>query len=229
MTILCNQFIGKSELTEQDFAQMYQLMDSYYENFNPKEFLRLLAMKDFIFLVKDDNESIQAVTTVQLIELSDGLETMQGILLGDPITQKDYSLKENILEQAIEEYRKHQTEKKKEYVFITCKNFKTYHQFHELFYHSYPCFNENTPYAIKHVMKMFGEFYSSQNYDTLTGLIKHESRPVVIKEPAGMPEEEHKQSEEEVFFLHKNPKWKKGYELVCSAEFTDENWIHNVF
>lgn len=228
MTILCNQFIRKRDLTEQDFAQMYQLMESYYENITPKEFLRTLAMKDYIFLVKDELEGIQAFTTLQRVHISGGMYQIQGILLGDPITHRDYEQKENLFSQALAEYKKVHKGKQKEYVFFNCKEFGTYLAFHELFHHSYPCVNEDTPLVMKRVMNLYGEMYYSQEYDAVTGLIKYTSRPVIVKEPLVSAEEEVQVPEVEKYFIHRNPGWKKGYELVCAAELTDSNQIHNV-
>lgn len=225
MSSLRNQLIRKNELSEQDITAMYQLMDSFYENITPKEFLRTLAQKDYIFLVKDQFESIQAFTTLQLLHIPGRKQKVHGILAGDIITHKNYVEDRNIFTDAWMEYQLRQKKQKDLYIFLTCKDYWTFKIFQESFAHCYPNKKEEMPLQIKGLINSFGEYYYSQEYESATGIIKHSCFPRKIKESRMKKMEKALSEEERAFFVRRNPEYKKGYDLICIAELPVENPI----
>lgn len=225
MSSLSNQLIRKNELSEQDITAMYQLMDSFYENITPKEFLRTLAKKDYIFLVKDQFAFIQAFTTLQLLHIPGRKQKVYGILAGDIITHKDYVEDRNIFTEALMEYQLRQKKQKDSYIFLTCKDCWTFKIFQESFTRCYPNKNEEMPLQVKKLINSFGEYYYSQEYESATGIIKHSCFPRKIKESRLKKMEKTLSEEERAFFVHKNPEYKKGYDLICVAELPVENQI----
>lgn len=220
MSAFTNQFIRKNNLSEQDVMRMYQLIDSYYENITPKEFLRTLAKIDYVFLVRGEQDSILAYITLQFIHMPDKKQNIYGLLAGDVITHKDYMADTNIFMEAISSYHLQVHKHRACYVYLACKDARTYQMFQETFYHCYPNQKEKTPLYAKKLINLFGEYYFHHEFEKSTGLIKHICFPRRIKENRMVTYREAWMAESE-FFYQKNPEYQKGYELICVAKLSE--------
>lgn len=217
MSVYSKELIGKNELSEQDFMRMYQLVDSYYENITPKEFFRALAKIDYIFLVRGGQNSVLAFTTLQLLHIGGKRQNIQGLLVGDIILHKDYAESINIFAEAITRYHLQGVKGKVGYVYLACKDIWTYQMFQEAFGRCYPNQREKTPLSVRKLINLFGEFYFHHEFEKSTGWIKHTC----------MPQQKIRENRmraykgECVFFSFQNQEYRKGHELVCIAELSE--------
>lgn len=221
MYLYQNQLIKKSELREQDITEMYQLMDSFYENINPKEFLRTLAEKDYVLLARNSYGAIKAFTTMQIFSVPGRKPKAQGIFMGDIISHQKFRWERNLIWEALVRFEQIPSRYQERYVFLTCKDYWTYCAFQKSFTRYYPNENQDTPVYMKKLMNAFGEYYYHGEYEAASGIIKHRCFPRKIKESRIKMREGTMKEEENMFFLLRNPGFIDGDGLVCIAELSD--------
>ena len=228
MHLYKNQLIRKSELLEQDITQMYQLMDSFYENINPKEFLRTLAEKDYIFLVRNPYGAIKAFTTMQLFSIPGKKLKAQGILIGDIISNQNFVWEKNLIWESLVRLERIPTRYFERYVFLACKDYWTYHVFEDSFYRCYPSEDLDTPIYMKKLMNVFGEYYSNGEYEVTSGIIKYGCFPRKIKKSRLKMMEDVIKADPDDCFLVRNPGFLDGDALVCVAELAARKQIEGI-
>lgn len=233
MYLYKNQLIRKTDLLEQDITEMYQLMDSFYDNINPKEFLRTLAKKDYVFLVRGPYGAIKAFTTMQLFTIPGSKPKAQGILVGDIITHQNFLWERNLIWEALVRFERIPSKYMERYVFLTCEDYWTYQVFKDSFYRFYPSEEQDTPIYIKKIMNSFGEYYFNGEYEVVNGIIKHRCFPRKMKEDRRKMREDAMGKDAlneggNAYFLLRNPGYADGDGLVCIAELAERRQMENI-
>lgn len=233
MYLYKNQLIRKTELLEQDITEMYQLVDSFYDNMNPKEFLRTLAKKDYVFLVRSPYGAIRAFTTIQLFQILGRKPKSQGILLGDIITHQNFAGEKNLIWEVLVRFEQIPSKYVERYVFLTCRDCWTYHAFQDSFNRFYPSEEQDTPIYIKRILNLFGEYYFNGEYEIANGIIKNRCFPRKMKESRRKMREDAMARDamkkgENAYFLMRNPGFADGDGLICIAELAERKQMESM-
>jgi hypothetical protein len=85
------KIVPVAELSYQDEARMFQLMQAYYDGVNREQFLTDLSKKSHVILLRDEGEpQIQGFSTLLCLSLTGGEKKTRGIFSGDTVVEKAY-------------------------------------------------------------------------------------------------------------------------------------------
>nr|AUN37172.1 hypothetical protein [uncultured bacterium] len=218
------RIVSVSDLSFENEARMFQLMQTYYDDVSREQFLTDLSKKsDVILLFDKTGGQIQGFSTLLCLRVECGNKTVRGIFSGDTIVEKKYwgqrCLGKAFLRFLFTEKLKHPFEPL--YWLLISKGYKTYLMMANNFSQYYPRFDKATPAAKKALMDAFYATLYGDDYDAQAGLIKSSGETYKLKagvaaiSPALM-----KTNAKIAFFQTANPDWQKGFELACLARMT---------
>jgi len=204
---------------------MYQLYSSYYGGANRSLFLRDLQKKDQVIILGDTEGKVLGFTTIVTLKTLFEGERVCAIFSGDTIVHHDYWGKNDLAQEWIKlaGQIKYANPTLPLYWFLIVKGHRTYRYLSVFSQEYFPAPGvETTPYAqrlMDHLAdQMFGPYYDKER-----GILSfQESQGHLHEDWAKIPEKDLKLAEVK-FFLEKNPGYKKGDELVCLCELSEEN------
>lgn len=211
------RYVSPHQLNEQQFEQMFQLMQRYYEDVTRDQFSRDLKEKTDIILLMDGNSHIQGFSTILYFDREIAGRKTSGVFSGDTILNRDYwgnraltvafglYLSKLVLGSP---FRTH-------YWFLMSKGYKTYLLMTNNTIEHFPSHGRKTPVIVKALMDGFyGGRYGSE-YEASRGVVFPNGSPCRLKHRVADIEPHHLQNENIRFFAEHNPGWKSGVELAC--------------
>lgn len=221
MPNLTGKVIERQLLTSQDIDAMYCLMDSFYDHMDKEIFLRDLSAKEYCILLRDESEAIQGFSTQKLLSfLVDG-RPVHGVFSGDTIIHPDYWGSPVLFQQFARFFFSYGERYAHFYWFLISKGYKTYRILPTFFREFYPNYRKATPNAIKRLMDEFGAEMYPKEYNS--GVIVYRQIKDCLRQGVADLTPQRLKNPDIVFFVHQNPGYQKGDDLVCVAELTRSN------
>lgn len=87
---MTSKVITPSDLSDSDRERMHSLMSSHFSNVSQDQFEQDLAEKDWVVIIKSDDDTIQGFTTLKQLELEDEGKRVVGFYSGDTILSPEY-------------------------------------------------------------------------------------------------------------------------------------------
>ncbi len=212
------------EITQSDINSMYELMAMYYDNLKKENFISDLEKKSRLIILKDNDNQIKGFTTIVLYDATIENIKIKLLFSGDTIIHKDYWSNNDLAQVWIKnalELKKGFDEKL--YWLLISKGYKTYKYLSAFYKEFYPKYDKQTPNFEQKIIDFFGEKFYSKYYDKKTGIIKMNKTKDYLKEEYSKIPKEKLTDKNIEFFVHKNPLYYKGNELVCVAELDENN------
>ncbi len=223
--MLNTTIVLQSLVNQDDRLAMYELQARYFCNLNKEVFLQDMSEKDWIIVLRDENNRICGFSTIGIIQTS--FDNFQQVFLfsGDTIVDIDFRYSSSLaggfghmMLRLDREFPNIPC-----YWFLISKGYRTYRFLPVFFRHFYPVYNAATPPEYQSLLDNISRIKFKDNYDPLCGVIKFASskdflKPEKCKIPAGRTNDPHIS-----FFLEKNPGYIHGDELACIASISLDN------
>jgi hypothetical protein len=224
---MTGQLVSVAEITPGQRAEMFALMEAYYENAERATFEADLAEKDWVILVLDEHTNrLQGFSTQMLIPLEFGGRTIRALFSGDTIVDRAARGQRSLFRvsgwflRSLLNAHPHD----ELYWFLISKGYKTY-RFLPLFFHEfYPRHDVPTPPRVAAVIDALATHKFLAAYDGAAGIVR--AAPDSCRLRLGVADiSAERMSDPHVrFFAECNPRHADGDELCCLAPVTLENF-----
>lgn len=221
---LHSECIPANTVGQLDRERMFALMDEYYENIDPVTFKADLQDKDMVLLLKDQTGVIQGFTTLKTYELQVEEKVVRLIFSGDTIIHKDYWGDVELHRAWIRTvYQQVDDVHPYTYWLLISKGYKTYRFLPVYFQNFYPHYDHSTPEFEKRIMDAFGKLKYDGYYHPERGVIALDGLKDFLKPGVADVSEKRLKDPHIQFFIHTNPGYLHGDELVCITRLHKDN------
>ena len=222
---LYSQVLPINEMVNNDVLSMYELYSEYYGACDINIFKEDVSEKDYILLLKDDNEKICGFSTLMVINFNIDDNKMRAIFSGDTVIHHKYWGSQALSIAWCQMAGKIKLEQPSVPLFwlLIVKGYRTYRYLPLFAKRFYPTWRCETPSYIQNIINHLAVKKYGDAYDDEKGVICFKSSRGHLKGIwADIPRHviNHK---DVMFFLKKNPDYAKGNELVCLAELDESN------
>ncbi len=213
-----------NDLTDSQTRDMLYLMDKYYLNVTPENFVKDLREKDFVILLKD-GAAIRGFSTWMLLEHdAEGL-SVNVIFSGDTIIDRNYwgsmalpfawgDLMLSVLSKQPE---------KRLYWLLTTKGYKTYRFLPRFFLEFYPSCEKEAPPFERSLLCSLGRRKFGDRFDSKSFVVSASPGAQCLREGIADITEKLRKNKHIAFFEKANPGYVTGDELVCIVRCSVEN------
>lgn len=202
---------------------MYLLKAKHYDNASEDSFYKDLSEKNYVVLLVS-GERIIGFTTVRLIDLDVMGQPVTGLFSGDTIVDPDHAWELTFqktfvqLAARIMESNAHPL-----YWFLISKGYKTYRYLPLYFKEFYPSPDRDIPAFDKAVMDVYASYKYPEFYNSDTGVIRNTGWNDFLKKNVADVSTAKVRDPFVDYFIHANPGYDKGDELVCLARIATDN------
>jgi len=219
------EIVKISRVTENEKLEMFNLIKSYFSNFKKETFLKDMAEKDWVIVLRELGEKVFGFSTIQVIpETVDSREVIY-VFSGDTIVDPKY-WQTNMLAPAFGFFMHRMIEDFKGYPiywFLITKGYRTYRFLPLYFRKYYPAYNRETPPEYDRLLKFICTAKFGECYNPETGVIGFNGVKDRLNDRMCTVPESKKRNPHIKFFLEKNPYYYRGDELACIADISKEN------
>ncbi len=214
-----------SSLDDATVTAMFDLYRSYYDAASARLFASDLREKDFVVVLRDEQDALAGFSTLALIDLMTDRRRLRAIYSGDTIIDRVHwgtqALSFAWLRFAGEV--KAQVPDCPLYWFLIVKGHRTYRYLSAFSIDFYPHWREATPAWARTVMTLLAHRRFADAYDADRGIVSFpQSRGHLKAEWASVTAEERARPDV-AFFLERNPGYTRGDELICLTELASGN------
>jgi len=225
MVALTSQIVTRKQLLIHDIRSMYDLYSRYYDACDMDSFEKDMKEKDYVILLTNPCGDIQGFSTLMVLDFVYEEQTMRAIYSGDTIIHHQHWGSQVLLKawSRIAGSIKREKPDVRLFWFLIVKGYRTYRYLPVFTKNFYPSWRYETPVHIERIMNYLASFKFGNAYDSETGIIRFEESHGHLKgQWADVPERVsgHK---DVAYFLHKNPGYVNGHELVCFTELDEAN------
>ncbi len=218
------RIIDIDDLTSNQYAQMYELMDRYYSNVSENIFEKDLNEKDkVILLTEHENSSVCGFSTQVSFCLTGWVRPVRILFSGDTIIDQLYwhsnplaGLWGKMVLDLMSEYEDHEL-----YWLLLSKGFRTYRYLPVFFNSFYPRYNENTPELMRELITVAVRNKYPTRFDAEKGILN--AKEYFLRSTSSGIEQGRHNNPHIRFFLESNPGFVRGDELCCIAPLTKDN------
>ena len=220
---LHGKLIKAASLSQTEKAEMFHLMEQFYDDTALAVFLNDLSEKDHCILLRDEGGSIKGFSTQKLLSINVGGETVAGIFSGDTIIHKDYWGSLELFRVFARSFIPLSREYAEFYWLLTSKGYKTYRMLPVFFEKFYPNYREATPGREQAVMQAFGLAKYPVEYDQTSGVVVYREVKDKLKDGVADITNARLRDRDVEYFKKVNPDYYKGNDLVCIASLREDN------
>ncbi len=215
-----------TKLSDNDRLKMFNLMKIYYENISWDNFNRDLNEKEWVVILRNNENDIVGFSTIMIIDHPDNEISVKGIFSGDTIVHKDYRGQyllqitwfKFILFELPQLHPDH-----KLYWILTTKGYKTYRLMTDNFKNFFPRFDRHTPRFENNLINVFSLIKFSEKFNSDNGTLHYDGKKDKVRQGVAEITEKHLENPHIAFFVEKNPGYVNGDELICIAEASLDN------
>jgi len=225
---LKSSYLEIENLSDTEINQMFNLMQRYYDNIKFDNFIRDLKEKNWVILLKNDEDKVSGFSTILLIDIGTKFseKPVKLIFTGDTVVHEDHwgnlDLPMAFAKLAFiilpEKHPDHLM-----FWLLISKGYKTYRNMFSFTLSFYPKFDTPTPEFETNLMNEFGRIKYPGRYDPNAGVIHSDGTSDKVKEGVAELKEHHMSNPHLKFFAQKNPGYRQGDEMVCIASACPEN------
>ena len=211
-------------LTEENKANMFALISTYYANTKQSIFDKDLEGKDWaLVLLEEETGKIVGFSTQELIVQDFKGKSINVLFSGDTILAREHwgtgSLSLAFNELMIDLLKSYPD--RPLYWLLISKGLRTYKYLPNCFIEYYPNWQIETPENITQLMHQLGNYKFNDSYNPDTGIVSAQENGQYLKDEFQPSPEEEKPYES--FFFQKNPGYEKGDELLCLTRLSLDN------
>ncbi|MCB9761665.1 MAG: hypothetical protein H6739_17610 [Alphaproteobacteria bacterium] len=223
MTALVGEVRAREALCPRDAEAMLSLMRRHFHEVHDEVFLRDLAEKDRVILLRDPRGAVRGFSTMQVSREALGGTPATVVFSGDTVVDRDAwgspVLPQTWLRAVLEVGAS--TPDERLYWLLICSGYRTY-RFLPLFYREFwPRHDAPTPPPIRAAMERLARRRYGARY--AGGVVRFPDGAHVRSEVGGLTPARLR-NPHVAFFARQNPGHTAGDELVCLAEVCRENF-----
>lgn len=220
------EILRVDEVTPDQRAAMFGLMQSHYANVTRERFDADLARKQWAIIVQDAAETLCGFSTQTLFEATVDGRPVQVLFSGDTVVDRghwgDPALAAAWGSFALSLVEEHPADEF--YWLLISKGFRTYRYLPLFFREFYPRYDGRAFTPLARVLDQVAAARFGSAYDRASGLIRGDAakdrlRPELADIPRGRLDDPHVR-----FFVERNPQYASGDELCCIAPLSRENF-----
>lgn len=225
MTHIVSQTKKVAACSEQEKKTFYELLCQEFLGVTWDDFMRDFQEKDDVMILrKEDSEGeIVGWSTLMILSLALPDQEVKGIFSGDtavlPVYRSGTGLGIELSRYFMhvrQQFPRHQV-----YYILISKGWRTYKILPFFFKEFSPRYDRATPACDKAVMDAFGKLKYPHHYNSVTGVVTFSPQRLRPGSIDAMPM---KLDTHTQFFLHSNPGYLDGHELVCVARVSPDNF-----
>ena len=215
--MLKSKIVEVENLRISQTKKMFSIMSKYYANISEVNFYNDLLNKAEVALFCDENREIRGFTTLAIFLHDDHTQHLFSV---DTIIEKEYWGSNDLSHAWINNALSHAERfYGRTFWLLLTKGYKTYKFLPTFFNEFYPRFDTETPIEMQKIMD---EFAINQFGDKYKNGVFIEGKDFLKDEFADISKTNLK-DDNVLFFLKKNPDYKKGDELICLCELSVNN------
>ena len=226
---LSSSVVAREQLTPADREEMYQLLESYFQNTTPAQFAHDLAEKDIVILLRDpDDARIVGFSTLMTLELTLDDRPVVGFFSGDTIIAREYwgsSLLARLWATTVfreaDRIRQYAPETLFYWLLIS-SGYKTWRYLPTFFVDFQPHPERQPSPFDRQVLDRLAANKFGDDYDAATGIVRLRQANPLRHGVAEVTEQRLRDPLVE-FFLRMNPGHAQGDELVCLVPIESAN------
>ena len=217
------------EISEIDSAmedRFFAIHCRYFENTARDIFLRHLRGKEKVIVLEDSAGVIQGFSTLKVLAVNAGQQTLHALFSGDTIIEQDYWRSPEL----VRIFTCYAGQLKKKlgaetalYWFLISKGYKTYRFLPVYARRFYPTYREPCPGKEKHILDTFARTLYPEEYNPETGLITLQQPIGNLRAGTAEISTKRLRDPDIRFFSQANPDHMRGVELACITELSAAN------
>jgi hypothetical protein len=220
-----SQLVWIEALTDRDREAMFLLLSTHFDGVDSTVFQADLNGKNWVLLLKDENSGVlKGFSTLLLQKSTIGGEIINVVYSGDTIVDPS-AWSSTMLPRAwiaAINFLSQQNNLHRLYWLFICSGFRTYRFLPVFWQEFYPCYNVGMPVSTHALMTHLATEYYGDRYQPELGIIRFD-RPQMLKSDLMEIPIERQSNPHIKFFMHQNPGWELGDELVCLTEIKYDN------
>jgi hypothetical protein len=216
--------VKAKEIGSDDLARMYELHSAHYVGVDPDRFRLDLAEKDWVILLRDEQELLAGFSTQKLLTTASAAGSARALFSGDTIIAREHWGTQELVRTwcrfaggVLVEDRSAPL-----YWFLISKGHRTYLYLPFFFREYFPRRDTPTPSPLQRLLDTLASAKFGSEYDPATGLITPTCPHDRLK-PELDTLDQRTRNPEVAFFRARNPHYAAGIELACLAEISPEN------
>lgn len=219
---LTGKTISVSEITGSEQQQMLTLMQQHYRNVDKRNFAADLAEKDWVILLRNEDDKICGFSTQLLFEHRFKDENLLVLFSGDTVIDAAHwgSFALPIAWGNLMLSLKKANPGKKLYWMLISKGVRTYRFLPVFFREFYPRHEKPTPIWESDLIDSLGQKRYPDRYNSETGLVEGSTTSQTLKAEFDLRGRSNPHVD---FFYSRNPHADNGTELVCIAPLGADN------
>lgn len=210
------------EYTETEIAEMYTLMNTFYDNVKEEVFRRDFFEKDYCLVLHHDTGGLVGFTTQKLVDLNIDGKTVRGMFSGDTIIHKDYWGDIELFKVWARFWFEYARQYEEFYWFLICKGYKTYRILPLFWTEFYPNRKAATPEYEQKIIDAYATLLYPEEYNPATGVIEYRSVKDKLKDGVADIGERELKNKDVAYFVERNPEYMNGNDLACVAKIDKE-------
>ena len=218
--------VRQSLLVDEDRIRMLNLHRRYFDNVCRAAFLRDMAEKDWVIILREPSNAIVGFSTIRFVKLTVDREHCLFLFSGDTVVDQKHrqcgalaGAFGHVMLRTLDEHPRLNC-----YWHLIAKGYRTYRFLPLYFRRFFPTYETLTPTRYAQLLRAVGEHLFGNTYDEKTGIVRHAGlRDCLNREtdtvPGGRATDPHVR-----FFLTRNPDYAQGDELACIADIATDNF-----
>lgn len=206
-----------AELTRQQRQQMAALLSQFFENTSQQQFEQDLAEKEWVFLFRQPDGTVQGFSTLMRLRLRVGQRPIVAFYSGDTIIHPDFWHElelPKIWGAHVFALAAQEPPNTEIYWFLISSGYKTYRFLPVFFRTFYPSHRQPTPPEIQQVLDALGSHRFGQQYDPASGVIRFDT-PAPLRDGVAEVDPRRLKNRDIAYFVQRNPGYAQGDQLAC--------------
>jgi hypothetical protein len=218
-----SRLVARPRLSDADRRAMFALLASHFDGVQPATFDRDLDDKNWVLLFEDD-DGLQGFTTILAYETVDAGEPIAVVYSGDTIMARQSRHTAALPREWIGAVRAlgEQLRGRRLYWLLLTAGFRTYRLLPVFWRVFHPRYDAPTPPADQGRLDRLARARLGASFDAAAGIVRF-AAPHVLCDALRDVGPGRQRDPHVAFFLHRNPGWVRGDELVCLTEIAFEN------
>jgi hypothetical protein len=222
---LTSQTISRSELTPPTIQQMFAVFNENFAQTSPEIFQRDLNNKDWVILLRDEQNRLQGFSTLALYETEFESQKISVVYSGDTVICKEYwgtpQLPSTWIKTVLEKSKAMQQPL---YWLLISSGYKTY-RFLSVFYNTfYPHYACPTPPHIQALMRHLALQRFGADYIPELGVVRFTIGATPLRDGVAAVTDERLHDPHVAHYIKMNPHHDQGDELVCITQVHPDNF-----
>lgn len=224
MNPLCTELVRPDSLSDTEINTLFVLYATYYGGTAFNLFEKHLFAKDYVLILRDERHAARGFTSLKIIPFTvSRSQAAVALFSGDTIIDHRFWGTQTLPQAWCRLAGRIQVSYPGQplFWFLIAKGDRTYRFLNIFSKNYYPNRHQETPRAIQTIIDHLASTYFGKNYDPEQGLVRFPKtqgylKPQWIKNLDG-------HTPEARFFIHRNPRYAEGEELVCLTHLSEEN------